>query len=68
MIVVITHYEIYRAHNKRTRNGYTDVPTQTNGKPRKIWLIEMGYSSDTRHMDKVNIQNCAKCFLQKGMT
>jgi hypothetical protein len=22
-------------------------------RPRKIWLIELGYSSDTRYMDKV---------------
>jgi hypothetical protein len=53
MIVEITHEEIDRALKKRTRNGDNKVPTQINGRPRKIWLMELGYSSDTRYMDKV---------------
>jgi hypothetical protein len=53
MIVEITHEEIDRALKKWTRNGDTNVPTQIYGGPRKIWLIELGYSSDTRYMDKV---------------
>jgi hypothetical protein len=36
MIVEITHDEIDRALKKRTRNGDTSVPTQINGRPRKI--------------------------------
>jgi hypothetical protein len=38
---------------QRTRNGDNKVPTQINGRPRNIWLMELGYSSDTRYMDKV---------------
>jgi hypothetical protein len=53
MIVEITHEEFDRALKKRTRNGDSNVPTQINGRPRKIWLMELGYSSDTRYMDKV---------------
>jgi hypothetical protein len=53
MIVEITNDEIDRALKKRTRNGDTNIPVQINGRPRKIWLIELGYSSDTRYMDKV---------------
>jgi hypothetical protein len=53
MIVEITHEEIDRALKKRTRNGDNEVPTQINGRPRKIWHMELGYSSDTRYMDKV---------------
>jgi hypothetical protein len=53
MIVEITHDEIDRALNKRTRNGDTIVPAQINGRPRKIWLMELGYPTDTRYMDKV---------------
>jgi hypothetical protein len=53
MIVEITDDEIGRALKKSTRNGDTHVPTQINGRPRKIWLIKLGYSSDTRYMDKV---------------
>jgi hypothetical protein len=30
----------------------TKIPTQINGRPRKIWLFQLGYSSDTRYMDK----------------
>jgi hypothetical protein len=51
--VETTHEEIDRALKKRTRNGDTNIPTQITGRPRKIWLIELGYSSDTRYMDKV---------------
>jgi len=29
------------------------VHTQTSGRPRKIWIIALGYFSDTRYMDKV---------------
>jgi hypothetical protein len=68
MIVEITHEEIdsYRALEKKTRNGNTNIPTQITGRPKKIWLTELGYSPDTRYMDKVmrrknNMQNCAKC-------
>jgi hypothetical protein len=53
MIVEITNDEIDRALKKQTRNGDTNIPTQINGRPRKIWLIELEYSSDTRYMDKV---------------
>jgi hypothetical protein len=53
MIVEIAHEEIDRALKKRTRNGDNKVPTQINDRPRKIWLMELGYSSDTRCMDKV---------------
>jgi hypothetical protein len=53
MIVEITNDEIDRALRKRTRNGDTNIPTQINSRPRKIWLIELGYSFDTRYMDKV---------------
>jgi hypothetical protein len=54
MIVEITHEEIDRALKKtQTRNGDNKVSTQINGRPRKIWLMELGYSSDTRYMDKV---------------
>jgi hypothetical protein len=52
-ILEIAHYMIDRALKKRNQNGDTNVPTQTNGRPRKLWLIELGYSSDTRYMDKV---------------
>jgi hypothetical protein len=53
MIVEITKDEIDRALKKSNRNGNTSIPTQITGRPRKIWLIELGYSSDTRYMDKV---------------
>jgi hypothetical protein len=53
MIVEITHDEVERALKKRTRNGGTYIPTQMTDRPRKVWLIELGYSSDTRYMDKV---------------
>jgi hypothetical protein len=53
MIVEVTHDEIDRALKKRTRNEDTNVPTQINGRPRKIWLIELGYSSVFRYKDKV---------------
>jgi hypothetical protein len=70
MIGEIKHDEIYRALKKRNRNGDTTVPTQIIGRPRKIWLIELGYSSATRYIDKVikkkkNIQDCANCLLQR---
>jgi hypothetical protein len=52
MIVEITNDEIARAIEKRARNGDTNIPTQINGRPRKIWLMELGYSSDIRRMDK----------------
>jgi hypothetical protein len=44
MIVEIRHEEIDRTLKKRTRNGDNKVPTQINGRPRKIWLMELGYS------------------------
>jgi hypothetical protein len=53
MIVDITNNEIDGALKKRTRNGDTNISNQINGRPRKIWLIESGYSSNTRYMDKV---------------
>jgi hypothetical protein len=53
MIVDITNNEIDGALKKRTRNGDINIPTQINSRPRKIWLVELGYSSDTRYMDKV---------------
>jgi hypothetical protein len=53
MIVEIAYDEIDRALKKRTRNRGTIAPSQINGRPRKIWLIELGYSSDTSYMDKV---------------
>jgi hypothetical protein len=53
MTVKITNDEIDRALQKRTRNGDINVPTRRNGRPRKLWLIELGYSSDTRYMDTV---------------
>jgi hypothetical protein len=40
--------------------------TQMNGRPRKVWLNELGYSSDTRYMDKViekNEQHAELCKL-----
>jgi hypothetical protein len=37
--------------SKRTRDEDTNIPTQINGRTRKTWLIELGYSSDTRYMD-----------------
>jgi hypothetical protein len=72
MIVEITNDEIDRALRKRTRNGDTNIPTQINSRPRKIWLIELGYSFDTRYMDKVtekknNMQSCANCLPHRGM-
>jgi hypothetical protein len=53
MTVEIMHEEIDRALKKRTRNGDNKVPTQIKGRPRKIWLMDLGYSSDLRCMDKV---------------
>jgi hypothetical protein len=50
--VDFNHKEIDRAHKKRTRHGDTGVPTQINGIPRKIWLIELG-NSNIKYMDKV---------------
>jgi hypothetical protein len=41
------------ALKKRFRNGDNNVATQINGRPRKMWLLELGYSSDIRYMDKV---------------
>jgi hypothetical protein len=72
MIVEITHDEIDRALKKRTRDRDTVVPTQINGRPRKIRLIELGYSSTpgtwTRSKRKKNnMQNCADCSPQRGM-
>jgi hypothetical protein len=66
MIVEITHEEIDRTLKKMTRSGDTNVSTQMNGGPRKIWLINLGYSSDTRYMDKVmekKEQNAELCKL-----
>jgi hypothetical protein len=48
----------------------TKVPTQINGRTRKIWLMELRYSSDTRYTDKVmekKMQNYANCLPQEGM-
>jgi hypothetical protein len=72
IIVVITNDEIDRTLKKRNRNGNTNIPTRINGRPRKIWLIELGYSSDTRYMNKViekieQHQNCEDCLPQRGM-
>jgi hypothetical protein len=53
MIVENTNDEIVRALAKRTCDEDTNVPTQIIDRPRKTWLIELGYSSDTRYMDKV---------------
>jgi hypothetical protein len=53
MIVKITHEEIDKALKKRTRNGNIKNSTQMTGRPTKIRFIELGYSSDTRYMDKV---------------
>jgi hypothetical protein len=68
MIVETTHEEVDRTLKKRTRNGDNNVPIQINGRPRKIWLMELGYSSDTRymHMDKVmekKVQHAELCKL-----
>jgi hypothetical protein len=52
MTLEITHDEIDRAFKKRTRTGDTNILTQIDGRPRKIGLIELGYSSDTRSIDK----------------
>jgi hypothetical protein len=52
IIMETTHDEIDMALKKRTHNGDTDGPTQINGRSRKIWLNELGYS-DTRYIDKV---------------
>jgi hypothetical protein len=45
MIVEITNDEIDRALKKRTSNEDTSIPTQIKGRPRKIWLIQLGYSN-----------------------
>jgi hypothetical protein len=50
-MVVVTHDEINRA--LENRNGDTNVHTQIIGRPRKNWLLELGYFSDTRYMNKV---------------
>jgi len=46
-------------------------PTVFSAGSRKIWIVELGYSFDTRYMDKWvknnNTQNCAICLVQRGM-
>jgi hypothetical protein len=39
---------------KQDRNGDTIVPSGTGNKPRKAWLVGMGYLSDTgaKYMDE----------------
>jgi hypothetical protein len=53
MIAEIMHEEIDRALRKISRIGDNKVPTQINDRPKKIWLMELGYSSDNRYKDKV---------------
>ena len=31
-----------------------ELPAHPNHRKRKIWLLEGGYTSDTRHLEKVN--------------
>jgi hypothetical protein len=38
---------------KRTKMETLTSPTQINGRARSIWLIDLGYSSDNRYVDKV---------------
>jgi len=66
MILEITQIEVGKALKKQKRNEIAIVSTQTFGRPRKIWIIELGYSSDTRYMDKVaemNQQHAELCNL-----
>ena len=42
-----------RPPNKRTREGAFKAPPLLNGKPRKVWIIELGYCSDTRYLEKL---------------
>jgi hypothetical protein len=72
MMVEITNDDIDRAPKKQTSNGDTNIPTQINGRPRKVSLIELGYSFNTRYTDKSqrrnnNMQNCANCWPQRSM-
>jgi hypothetical protein len=39
------------SRNKLEMETLSSLPRY--GRPRKIWLIELGYSSDIRYMDKV---------------
>jgi len=62
MIVKITHGELERALEKRKRSGDANDPSQTSGRPRKIWIIELGQNSEIEHHYKSKspswIPNC----------
>jgi len=38
---------------KRQRDGSLIANTRINGRPRKVWIVELGYTSDTRYLDKL---------------
>ena len=38
---------------KRNRDGSQCVSTQIGGRPRRVWIVELGYTSDTRYLDKM---------------
>ena len=52
--------------NKRSRSGRTGDSSQVAGRPRKIWVVELGYSSDTRYLDNLaekKLQHAQLCEL-----
>ena len=38
---------------KRNRDGSQRVSAQLGGKPIRVWIVELGYTSDTRYLDKL---------------
>jgi hypothetical protein len=55
MILEATRDEI-PATLKRTRTGQTlpkPLPSHIDGRSRQVWILEIGYTSDTRYLDKL---------------
>jgi hypothetical protein len=53
MIAEIPNEKSNNHSQNRRQNGVRNVSTQINDRPREVWIVELGYSSDTRYMDKV---------------
>jgi hypothetical protein len=53
MIVEIPSEKLDNISQKRRHTGVRKVSAQIDDRPRKVWIVELGYSSDTRYRNKV---------------
>ncbi len=56
MIVEIPKNEVPGAGRQRKRSAggqEREVRRQPSGRPSKVWVVEFGYSADTRYLEKV---------------